>query len=361
MHCFLTPSASSKLDRAEQSGTASSSAGRVEESSISRCSAEQPAISRLLKMSSIRDVQAWLNGEHVASCSSAEAQHIREAVAVLSQPKPRQEDVEPLHSTWQVPHWKNYKKTRLQDVIKILEIKVIEAAQTLQQQLASSAEQPAIAAQELNEQTQHRLLNTIDGSSSRHLPQLPGFKPCPPARHSSRHLRQPPVFEPCLLSPKRFCGHWGQLLAGIGNSYPRDGKDEAEEKSTGVGHIYPREGGGEAEETGEGKGEAEEKSNGVGHIYPREGGGEAKETGEGKGEAEEKSTGVGHINSRHGDDEEDGATESSTHRWFREFVPWSEEERSLSLTPLPRRRRRSPREIPRRFTWRRRRHRIRRR
>jgi hypothetical protein len=358
MHLFLTSSASdnasaeqpANLARAEQSDIASSSAGRVEESSISRCSAEQPAISRLLKMSSIRDVQAWLNGEHVTSCSSAEAQQIREAVAVLSQPKPRQEDVEPLHSKWQVPHWKNYKKTRLQDVIKILEIKVIEAAQTLQQQLASSAEQPAIAAQELNEQTQNRLLNTIDGSSCRHLPQLPGFKPCPPARHYSRHLRQPPVFEHCLLSPKRICRHWGQVLAGIGNSYPRDGKDEA-----GVGHIYPR------EETGEGKGEAEEKSNGVGHTYPREGRGEAKETGEGKVEAEDKSTGVEQINSRHGDDGEDRATESSTHRWFREFVPWSEEERSLSLTPPPRRRRRSPREIPLRFTWRRRHHRIRRR
>ena len=195
----------------------------------------------------------------------------------------------------------------------------------------------------------------IARQSSRHLPQLPGFKPCPPARHYSRHLRQPPVFEHCLLSPKRFCGHWGQLLAGIGNSYPRDGKDEA-----GVGHIYAREGG-EAEETGEGKGEAEEKSNGVGHTYPREGRGEAKETGEGKVEAEDKSTGVEQINSRHGDDGEDGATESSTHRWFREFVPWSEEERSLSLTPPPRRRRRSPREIPLRFTWRRRHHRIRRR
>jgi hypothetical protein len=154
MHLFLTSSASdnasaeqpANLARAEQSDIASSSAGRVEESSISRCSAEQPAISRLLKMSSIRDVQAWLNGEHVASCSSAEAQHIREAVAVLSQPKPRQEDVESLQSKWKVPRRKNNKKTRLQDVIKNLEIKVIEAAQTLQQQLASSAEQPAIAA-----------------------------------------------------------------------------------------------------------------------------------------------------------------------------------------------------------------------
>ena len=209
-------------------------------------------------------------------------------------------------------------------MIKSLEIKVIEAAQTLQQQLASSAEQPAIAAQELNEQTQNRLLNTIDGSSCRHLPQLPGFKPCPPARHYSRHLRQPPVFEHCLLSPKRICRHWGQVLAGIGNSYPRDGKDEA-----GVGHIYPR------EETGEGKGEAEEMPTGVGPIYPRD-----------------------------GDDEEDGAAESRlpqrrrrswtsalTHRWFQESVQDGDgedgvraEEKSLSLSPLPRRRTREEQE-----------------
>ena len=122
MYCFLTPSASSNLDRAEQSGTASSSAGRVEESSISRCSAEQPAISRLLKMSSIRDVQAWLNGEHVTSCSSAEAQHIREAVALLSQHKPKQKDVRPLQTKWKVPHTINNKQTLLEDVIKNLKI-----------------------------------------------------------------------------------------------------------------------------------------------------------------------------------------------------------------------------------------------
>ena len=117
MHRFLTSSAldtasaeqPANLGRAEQSDIASSSAGRVEESSISRCSAEQPAISRLLKMSSIRDVQAWLNGEHVTSCSSAAAQQIREAVAVLSQPKPRQEDVESLQSKWKVPRRKNNK------------------------------------------------------------------------------------------------------------------------------------------------------------------------------------------------------------------------------------------------------------
>ena len=260
-------------------------------------------------------------------------------------------------------------------------VEIVSSSTRTMDSHCSSAVNPAsgtVRQPEHHERTQERLHDTTDdvwrtcvclraGSSSRHLPcaiarqssrhlpQLPGFKPCPPARHYSRHLRQPPVFEHCLPSPKRFCGHWGQLLAGIGNSYPRDGKDEA-----GVGHIYEREGG-EAEETGEGKGEAEEKSNGVGHTYPREGRGEAKETGEGKVEAEDKSTGVEQINSRHGDDGEDGATESSTHRWFREFVPWSEEERSLSLTPPPRRRRRSPREIPLRFTWRRRHHRIRRR
>ena len=120
-------SASSNLGRAEQSDTASSSAGRVEEASISFCSAEQPAISRLLKMSSIRDVQAWLNEEHLASCSSAEAQRIREAVALLSQPKPRQEDVRPLQCKWKVPRQKNNKGTRLEDAIKNLKIKVIEA------------------------------------------------------------------------------------------------------------------------------------------------------------------------------------------------------------------------------------------
>ena len=46
MHCFLTSFDSSNLGRAELSDTASSSADRVEESSISLRSAEQSAISR---------------------------------------------------------------------------------------------------------------------------------------------------------------------------------------------------------------------------------------------------------------------------------------------------------------------------
>ena len=150
MHRFLTSSASSNLGRAEELDTASSSAARVEESIISLCSAEQPVMSRRLKMSSISDVQACLNGEHVASCSSGEAQHIREAVALLSQPKPRQDDVRPLQSKWKVPREINNKRTPLEDVIKNLKIKVIEAAQKLQQQLAGSAAQPAVAASSSN-------------------------------------------------------------------------------------------------------------------------------------------------------------------------------------------------------------------
>ena len=89
MQPFFASPASSSPDRAELSATASSSAGRAEESATSRRSAEQPATSLHLKISSIRDVQAWLNGEQVAGCSSADAQRIREAVAVLLHPNPR--------------------------------------------------------------------------------------------------------------------------------------------------------------------------------------------------------------------------------------------------------------------------------
>ena len=60
---------------------------------------------------SIRDVQRWLAEEPIASCSSADMLRIREAVAVLSRPKPRKEDVRPLQSKWQVAQ----KKTKSQD------------------------------------------------------------------------------------------------------------------------------------------------------------------------------------------------------------------------------------------------------
>ena len=86
---------SSSPGRAEQPATDSSSARRAEQTITSLRSAEQPATLLHLKISSIRDVQAWLNGEQIAGCSSADALRIREAVALLSQSKPRQEDVRP--------------------------------------------------------------------------------------------------------------------------------------------------------------------------------------------------------------------------------------------------------------------------
>ena len=68
MHRFLASSTSNSPGIAEQSATC-------------RRSGEQPATSLDFKLSSIRDVQAWLKGEQVAACSSADAQRIREAVA----------------------------------------------------------------------------------------------------------------------------------------------------------------------------------------------------------------------------------------------------------------------------------------
>ena len=162
----------------------------------------------------------------------------------------------------------------------------------------------------------------------------PGFKPCPAARLTiPRAPGQPPGFKPCPPLPKRSCRHWRQLFAGIGDSYPRDGKGERKRRKK--RRRNQRESESETSDTGEGKGEAEEMPTGVGHIYPRD-----------------------------GDDEEDGAAESRlrqrrrrswtsalTHRWFQESVQDGDgsdgvraEEKSLSLSPLPRRRTRGEQE-----------------
>ena len=58
--------------------------------------AERYAASKQLSITTIHGIQRWLAEDHVASCTSADAQRIREAVAVLSRPKPRQEDAQPL-------------------------------------------------------------------------------------------------------------------------------------------------------------------------------------------------------------------------------------------------------------------------
>ena len=129
--------------RADQPAAASSSCSSAEKTSTPPRSVEQPATPHHFQILSIRDVQRWLAVETVASCSSANMERIREAVAVLSRPKPRKEEVQPLQSKWQVAQKKDKKPRPLGDVIQELSDKVINAAVTLQQQLADSAERPA--------------------------------------------------------------------------------------------------------------------------------------------------------------------------------------------------------------------------
>ena len=119
------------------SSLASSSSGRAEQPDAASCSsllrkAEQPATPSHLKILSIRDAPHWLADESMARCSSADVQRIREAAAVLSHPKPRQEDVRPLHSKWQVNRTKDNKPRPLAEVLKEFRDKVINAAQKLQ-------------------------------------------------------------------------------------------------------------------------------------------------------------------------------------------------------------------------------------
>ena len=60
---------------------------------------------------------------------------IREAVAVLSHPKPRKQDVQPLQSKWQVAQKTDRKPRPLEDVLHEFKGKVIKAAQKLQLEL----------------------------------------------------------------------------------------------------------------------------------------------------------------------------------------------------------------------------------
>ena len=109
MKRFMSSAASSSSARAEPPAAVSSSVGSAEQPATSLRSAEPPATPCHLKILSIRDVQRWLAEEPIASCSSADMQRIREAVAVLSPQKPRQEDVQPLQSKWQVAQKKRQK------------------------------------------------------------------------------------------------------------------------------------------------------------------------------------------------------------------------------------------------------------
>ncbi len=102
-------------------------------------SAEQPATPSHLKILSICDVQRWLAEESIASCSSADGQRLREAVAVLSRSKTRQEDLKPLQPKWQVSQKQGKKARPLADMIQEFQVKIIKAAQELQQQLADAS------------------------------------------------------------------------------------------------------------------------------------------------------------------------------------------------------------------------------
>ena len=126
MHRFISSAASSSCARADRPAATSSSCNSAEQPAISLDSAEQPATPSHLHILSIRDAQRWLAEPSVASCSSADMQRIREAVAVLSNPKPRV-------------------KLLKREVLQMFQRKVIQAAKRLKVELSHSAEQPALA------------------------------------------------------------------------------------------------------------------------------------------------------------------------------------------------------------------------
>ena len=153
MKRFLSSSAPSSSGRAELPSSSSSAEHPAtslhsaeqpaEQLATSLRSAEQPAMPSHLKLSSIQDVQRWLADEPMASCSSVDMQRIREVVAVLSRPKPRREDVQPLQSKWQVAQKTKKKPRSLGEILPEFQAKVIKAAHKLQLELTDSTQQPA--------------------------------------------------------------------------------------------------------------------------------------------------------------------------------------------------------------------------
>ena len=109
------------------SSAASSSSSRAEQPATPLRGAERPAIS------SIQDVQRWL--ARLPAASHADIERIREAVPVLSRPKRRKEDVQPLQTKWQIAQQKHRKPRPLEDVLQEFQTKVIKAAKKLQLEL----------------------------------------------------------------------------------------------------------------------------------------------------------------------------------------------------------------------------------
>ena len=132
------------LALSSSSCSAARPAARAAPSSSS--SAEWPAtsttVSNQVSITSIRHVRLWLAEDHIVACTSAEIKRIREAVAVLSCPKPKQQDLEPLRPKWEVSRMQGRKRRSMADIIQEFHSKIIKAAQKLASS-PGSAERPA--------------------------------------------------------------------------------------------------------------------------------------------------------------------------------------------------------------------------
>ena len=140
MKRFMRSAGASSSSSAERPANVLARSSGAEESAIALSSAKQPATSTDLKITSIRDVQRWLASEAIGSYSTVDVETIREAAVVLSNSKPRQEEVRPFLKKWKVEQKRDSKHIEL---LQELKGKVIKAAQKLQQQLLDSAAQAA--------------------------------------------------------------------------------------------------------------------------------------------------------------------------------------------------------------------------
>ena len=211
MKRFMRSAGASSSSSAERPANVPARFSGAGESAIPFSSAIQPAISSDLKITSIRDVQRWLDSEAIASYSTVDLESIREVAAVLAN-STRKEDVRPFLKKWQVERKRDSKHNEL---LQELKGNVIKAAQKLQQQLSdsaaqaaeqparmeaaprqptacSSAEQPAPSAAE-----QFARMDTIDGVESDDNPMVTRLT----ARHRKRALdsaaeEQRPVAKP---------------------------------------------------------------------------------------------------------------------------------------------------------------------
>ena len=177
LRSFFSSAASRNSGSAVQPGVASTSgstaassssgnAERVANVSARSSSAALPATLSQSKILSMQDVQRWLAEPHIVRCHSADLERLKEAAAVLSRSKPRQEDVRKLQNDWQVSSRKP-----LPGVIQEFRNKIIKAAQKMQQRLLDSAEPPASSGVE-----QSARMDTTEVVDFQHDPMLTRFK-----------------------------------------------------------------------------------------------------------------------------------------------------------------------------------------